>query len=91
MYKSDTEYANRYGDKYVFAKHADNQYRFFVNGGDDWCGRFGMREGADGVRDTAWFDPSGGPFVSIGDKIDGKEITSIDSSEDGLLLEVSDE
>ena len=36
------------------------------------------------------FDPSGGPYVGLGTKIDGKKIVKISSLEDTFVVETSD-
>ena len=71
MYKSNTKYTNRYGDKYWWEKLEDTMYQFHMPD-MKWS-----RGGYDDKGKTVWFDPSGGPFISVGDKVDGKEIVSI--------------
>ena len=82
MYKSNTEYTNRYGDKYQFKKLDDTMYQF------DMPDLKWSRYGSDDEGKRVWFDPSGGPFISIGDKVDGKEIVSIGPD---MVVEVCDE
>jgi hypothetical protein len=35
-----------------------------------------------------FFDPSGGPFVSVGDLFMGRKINRIRSTEEGMIIEV---
>ena len=90
MYKSDEKYTNRYGDEYKFTKVSPNGYLFEMTGSSmEYC-RFGGREGQQGLNwdDLGMFDPSGGPYVALGTKIDGKEIVKISSFEDTFVVEV---
>tara|TARA_R110000764_G_C10867205_1_gene367372 strand:+ start:378 stop:572 length:195 start_codon:yes stop_codon:yes gene_type:complete len=52
--------------------------------------RFGGREGQDkpDMNDLRFFDPSGGPFVGIGSKIENGTVTRIMSTDDGILVEI---
>lgn len=92
MFKSDTMYTNRYSDSYMWEAINDTTYKFVM---DDkvmkWC-RFGGREGQDSVdtSNLGMFDPSGGPYISIGMEIDGKPITRIYSEADTMYVECKD-
>jgi len=67
---------NRYGDEYSFLKLSDNTYTIV---GDLKYWRYGGREGQEGIdwNDLGFVDPSGGPFISIGYKIEGKSVNRI--------------
>jgi hypothetical protein len=79
---------NRYGDEYHFEKLSDNTYTIV---GDLKYWRYGGREGQQqmDMSDIGFVDPSGGPFISIGDIIEGRRVTRIrvDSGEK-ILFEV---
>ena len=55
----------------------------------EYC-RYGGKEGVEGIdaNDLGMFDPSGGPYVSLGMEIDGKPITRLYNSESGFCAEV---
>ena len=79
---------NRYGDIYHFEKLSENTYTIV---GDLKYWRYGCREGQQqmDMNDIGFVDPSGGPFISIGDVIEGRRVTRIrvDSGEQ-ILFEV---
>ena len=91
MFQSKTTYKNRYGDRYRWEPSTlENAYVFRMEGTSmEFC-RFGGREGQDRLyrNDLGMFDPSGGPYVALGTKIDGKEIVKIISLEDTFIVEV---
>jgi len=92
MFKSDTEYTNRYNDNYEWVVENETTYRFQMSGDSmNYC-RFGGREGDDGLdlTDLEMFDPSGGPYVCLGMEIDGKPITRIYSKADKMYVECKD-
>lgn len=70
---------NRHGIEYNFVKVSDNKYRFEMAEDDMKYMRMGGKEGQEKIDmdDLGMFDPSGGPFVTIGTKVDGKAITKI--------------
>lgn len=75
---------NRYGNEYEFCIIDDNTMT--IQGAlDHW--RFGGREGTQGVdmEDLGFVDPSGGPFISVGMTIEGREITRIRAN-DGQIF-----
>jgi hypothetical protein len=81
MFKSDTEYTNRYNDNYKWVVENETTYRFEMAGDSmNYC-RFGGREVVE------YFDPSGGPFVGLGMEIDGKPITRLYSTKSGMCAE----
>lgn len=90
MFESNKEYTNRYGDTYRWTPKGDNKYLFEMDGNSMKYGRMGGREGVKGIdmSNLGMFDPSGGPYVGLGTEIDGKPITRISSTEDGMLVEV---
>jgi hypothetical protein len=79
---------NRYGDIYHFEKLSENTYTIV---GDLKYWRYGGREGQQqmDMNDIGFVDPSGGPFISIGDIIEGRRVVRIrvDSGEK-ILFEV---
>jgi len=66
------KYKNRYGDTYYYeATETPNLFKFVMEGiSMNYC-RFGGHEYQTEVdnRDLGFFDPSGGPFVSVGSTI----------------------
>ena len=89
MYKSETVYKNRYGDDYFFHEHDEDVYTFNMTGNSmDYC-RFGGREGQEQVTmdDLGMFDPSGGPYISIGTEIDKKPVTKIYNRDSVFYIE----
>ena len=78
---------NRYGTEYMFKKTGDNEYT--IKGElDHW--RFGGREGVEGVSmdDLGFVDPSGGPFIAVGDKIEGHKVKRISVNSEGIFFTV---
>jgi hypothetical protein len=73
---------NRYGDEYSFDVVDENTY--IIKGNLQYW-RFGGKEGQEHVdmSDLGFVDPSGGPFIEVGMKIEGREIVNI--SVDGDL------
>jgi len=67
---------NKYGDEYEFVKVNDSTYTIT---GDLQYWRYGGKEGHAELdfNDLGFVDPSGGPFIAIGSRIDGKVITRI--------------
>jgi hypothetical protein len=81
---------NRYGTEYMFKKTGDNEYT--IKGElDHW--RMGGREGVEGVdmNNLGFVDPSGGPFIAVGDKIEGRKVTNIASNSEGIFFTVEAE
>ena len=86
MYKSGEKYLNRYGQEYWFEKHSDNEMMFFMPK-DDGFGRIGGKPGQDiDLNDLGMFDPSGGPYISIGTVIDGMTVKRIRKTHDGKII-----
>lgn len=91
MFESQKVYKNRYGDEYHWEPYTlKNTYVFRMEGDSLKYCRFGGKEGQEGLNwdDLGMFDPSGGPYVGLGTKIDGKEIVKISSLEDTFVVEV---
>jgi hypothetical protein len=67
---------NRYGDRYEIKHLSEDTYTI---AGDLKYWRFGGREGQATIDmgDLGFVDPSGGPFIGVGCKIDGREIVRI--------------
>ncbi len=78
---------NRYGDKYNFEKVSENVYTIV---GDLKYWRYGGREGQPEMdfTDLGFVDPSGGPFIELGMRIDGRKIVNISAKEDNIYFEV---
>jgi len=82
---------NRYGNEYWFEQVSDNTYRFHMEEDGTKYMRMGGREGQEemDMEDIGFFDPAGGPFVSVGCNIsDSGVVKRIMSREDGIYLEV---
>jgi len=93
MYKSNTEYTNRYGDKYHW-EPIEGGYKFHMTGNSLKYGREGGKwdEEMKRMSHISMFDPSGGPYIGIHTEIDGKPITKIYHCDDETYcVEVSDE
>jgi len=92
MFKSDTMYTNRYSDNYMWEAVDDNVYKFVMDEKAIKFCRYGGKEGDTEVdrTDLGMFDPSGGPYVCLGMKIDGKPITRLSTTEDGFRAECSE-
>ena len=78
---------NRYGDEYNFKQVSENTYTIV---GDLKYWRYGGREGQEQMdfSDLGFVDPSGGPFIEIGMKIEGRKINRIRSVGEELFFEV---
>jgi hypothetical protein len=78
---------NRYGDQYEFVKIKENVYT--IEGDLKWW-RYGGKEGAEGLdyTDLGFVDPSGGPFISVGSKIEGRPVTRISAINEKIFFEV---
>ena len=90
MFKSNIKYTNRYNDTYKWVAENETTYRFEMTGNSlEYC-RYGGKEGVEGIdaNDLGMFDPSGGPYVSLGMEIDGRPITRLYDSESGFCAEV---
>lgn len=80
---------NRYGDTYWWEEIDEpNHYAFMMEGNSmKWCRSSWNEE----TGDITMFDPSGGPFISVGSSLDGKTIKRIFVYGDTYGVEVSDE
>ena len=80
---------NRYGDLYWFEAVNANTYTIK---GDLKYWRWGGKEGEDTVNegDLGFVDPSGGPYISMGYKIEGRAIRRIFADRGELYFEVED-
>jgi hypothetical protein len=90
MFKSNIKYTNRYRDVYTWTKLSNNTYEFAMEGESMKYCRYGGKEGAEGIdtNDLEMFDPSGGPYVTLGDVIDGRKIKRLYSTSKGFGAEV---
>jgi hypothetical protein len=77
----ESKMRNRYGDEYTFESVDENTYTIK---GDLKYWRFGGREGQEqmDLSDLGFVDPSGGPFIEVGMKIEGREIVNISAADD---------
>jgi hypothetical protein len=67
---------NRHGIEYSFVKVGDNLYRFdMAEEGMEYM-RIGGKDNQPGIdyNDLGMFDPSGGPYVAVGERIFWDEI-----------------
>lgn len=90
MFISGKIYKNRYGDSYTFSILEDLRYLFVMSGDSmEYC-RFGALDGQDRVdpQNLGMFDPSGGPYVSLGTEINGRKIVHIRESALGMVVTV---
>lgn len=90
MFISNEKYTNRYRDQYWFEKVSPTTYLFVMEGNSmEYC-RFGGKEGQEGLdtNELGMFDPSGGPYISLGTKIDDKSIVKITKTDKGFMLGV---
>ena len=78
---------NRYGDEYSFDLVSEGVYTIV---GDLKYWRMGGREGQERMdfNDLGFVDPSGGPFIELGMKIEGRKIARIRSEGEKILFEV---
>ena len=72
---------NRYGNEYEFVELDENT---FTIKGDLKYWRYAGREGQNGIdlSDLGFVDPSGGPFIALGMRINGREIKRISETGD---------
>jgi hypothetical protein len=82
------KYTNRHGDSYYFEPIDDNKLKFVMESRSMEYIRFGGKENTLDYNDLGFFDPSGGPFIEIGTTIQGKTVTKISSTGDGIILEI---
>ena len=78
---------NRYGTEYEFVNLGNDTYTF-TGDLDHW--RFGGREGVEGVSmdDLGFVDPSGGPFIAVGDEVEGHKVKRISVNSEGIFFTV---
>lgn len=78
---------NRYGDEYQFVRIDQNTYT--IEGDLKYC-RYGGQEGQEHVdySNLGFVDPSGGPFISTGYKIEGRTVVHISADNDRILFKV---
>ena len=82
---------NRYGVEYSFVAVGPATYEFHMDSGEmNYC-RYGGLEGQDilDYNNLGFFDPSGGPFVSVGGTVENRVITQIRVVGDQIFLEVA--
>lgn len=78
---------NRYGDEYKFVEVDQDTYTIE---GDLKYWRYGGREGQPRMdfSDLGFVDPSGGPFIELGMKIEGRKIIRISAKGEHIFFEV---
>jgi hypothetical protein len=78
---------NRYGDEYHF-RQVDEKI-FTIEGSLKYW-RYGGKEGQEKMdfNDLGFVDPSGGPFIEVGMRIQGREIVGIRVVNEQILFEV---
>ena len=89
-YEKEKAMKNRHGDEYSFEHLGNNIYKFVMGGTSMRYCRMGGFEGQDVVDHTSlsYFDPAGGPFIGIGDKLSIGTVKHIKSSSEGFMIEV---
>jgi hypothetical protein len=77
---------NRNGDEYKFVHVSDDTYTIV---GDLKYWRYGGRTGQESMdfNDLGFVDPSGGPFISLGYRIEGLPVVRIRLVADQLLFD----
>jgi hypothetical protein len=80
-------FKNRDGVEYSFEPVNENTYTIV---GDLKYWRYGGREGQEQMdfTDLGFVDPSGGPFIELGMRIEGREVNRIRSQGDQIYFEV---
>jgi hypothetical protein len=84
---------NRYGDEWCWEKQENNIYKFIMTGTSmEFC-RYGGIEGVSGIdkQNLGMFDPSGGPYISLGQMLEGKEIVRLRHTDGSFYAEVANE
>ena len=83
---------NRYGDEYSWEKLSDKEYKFVMEGDSLEYASVGGKEGQSGIdyNDLGMFDPSGGPYVTLGGTLAGGVITHIRHTEEGFIVTLGD-
>ena len=92
--ESSTYYTNRYGDQYFWHPVDENTYEFKMSGISLDYARMGFKiseEEKVDYTDLAFFDPSGGPYVDYGTRIDGRKVCHIENHNGCFFVEVTDE
>ena len=81
---------NRYGKEFSFEKVNETTYKFVMAEEDMLYMRCGGKRGQNGIdeNDLGFFDPPGGPFVSVGYEVEGKSVTKIMRNKEGFFVEV---
>lgn len=89
MFEAGKVYKNRYGDEYTWVILGENVFQFRMTGDSMQYCRYGAQEGDESldITDLGMFDPSGGPYVTLGMTIDDKPITKLSVTLDGIRAE----
>lgn len=78
---------NRYGVEYSFQPVSENTYT--IKGALEYW-RYGGQEGQERIDydNLGFVDPSGGPFIGIGSKIEGRKVVRIRVDGDTIYFDV---
>lgn len=81
---------NRYGVEYSFEPISEGVFEFKMDPKEMQYCRCGGKPNQEGIdfNDLGFFDPPGGPWISIGQPIEGKNVVKISSVEGKILLTV---
>jgi hypothetical protein len=81
------KFKNRYGNEYWFEQLSEDTYAIR---GDLKYWRFGGKEGQEEVNelDLGFVDPSGGPFISQGYKIEDRIVNQISAQGQEIIFKV---
>lgn len=78
---------NRYQEHIYLESIDDNNW--ILKGDNDSLGY--MRVGYEQDKSINFIDPSGGPFIGKGSKINGKTVTNINTSKDGYIITLKED
>ena len=87
---------NRYGDEWCWEKQENNIYKFIMTGDSlEYCRFGGVPGGRTGAsiidnQNLGMFDPSGGPYISLGQILEGKEIVRRRQTDGSFYAEVAE-
>ena len=84
-------FKNRYGDEWWWEKQDNGTYKFIMTGDSIKYCRWGGIEGVEGIdpERLGMFDPSGGPYIALGQTLEGKEIVRLRHSDGCFYAEVA--
>ena len=90
LIERDSKMKNRDGKEYSLERVDDNTYKFIMAEEDTMYMRVGGREGQDQIdmNDLGYFDPEGGPFISIDSLVEEKHVSRIRKTEEGIFVDI---